>query len=183
MSRIGKLPVTVPSGVKVALNGSTLSIEGPKGKLQGHVKEGIVVTVKDGQVFLTLSETGQSRQLDADWGTLRAHIKNMLNGVSQGFKRSLEMVGVGYGAKVQGKELIVSAGYSHEVKFEVPEGIKCAIEKGTTINLESADRSAVGIFAARIRRIRPPEPYLGKGIKFSEEKVRRKAGKTGKKAA
>jgi large subunit ribosomal protein L6 len=178
MSRIGKLPVTIPSGVKAGVNNNVVHVEGPRGKLDFTPGRGVSVAVQDGK--LVVSVTGSDTQSRANYGTARARINNMVLGVTQGWKRSLELFGVGYNAKIQGQSLTLSVGFSHEVKMEIPKEVKCTVTKNT-IELESADRELVGTLAARIRKVQPPEPYLGKGIKFSEEKVRRKAGKTGKK--
>jgi large subunit ribosomal protein L6 len=124
--------------------------------------------------------TGSDLQARADYGTARATINNMVLGVSTGWKKTLELNGVGYAAKLQGQKLVLSVGFSHDVTMDVPTSIKCIVAKNS-IDMESADREALGTFAAKVRQVQPPEPYLGKGIKYSDEKVRRKAGKTGKK--
>lgn len=178
MSRIGKIPVQVPSGVKVNFNSDVVSVEGPKGKIEYKLAKGIEASLDGSQVVIKMGSTdGNAR---ADYGTARATIKNMIEGVTKGWKRSLELIGVGFNAKMQGNNLVLQVGFSHDVTFEIPAGIKANITKNN-IDLESTDRQLVGTFAAKIRKVQPPEPYLGKGIKFSEEKVRRKAGKTGKK--
>ncbi len=179
MSRIGKMPVVLPAGVKAAVNDGVVNVEGPKGKLQFRPGRGVAVAVQDGK--LVLSVTGSDTQSDANWGTARAHLNNMVQGVTKGWKRSLELNGVGYNAKIAGQALTLAVGFSHEVKMDLPKEVKCTVTKNI-IDLESADRELVGTVAARIRKVQPPEPYLGKGIKFVEEKIRRKAGKTGKKA-
>ena len=178
MSRIGKLPVTIPQGVKAAVAGNTVSVEGPKGKLSYSIRPGIKVEVVDGN--FSVSMTGSDAQAKADYGTARATINNMVKGVSAGWKKVLELNGVGYTTKTQGKNLVLAVGFSHEVVMEIPAGIKCTINKNQ-IELESSDRELLGTFAAKVRDKQPPEPYLGKGIKYSDEVVRRKAGKTGKK--
>lgn len=178
MSRIGKLPVPIPQGVKGTVSGSLVSVEGPKGKLAYSVRPGVKVDVIDGNFIVSLVGTdGQSR---ADYGTTRATINNMVKGVSTGWKKVLELHGVGYTAKLQGKNLVLAVGFSHDVAMEIPEAVKCTVTKNT-VELESSDREALGTFAAKVRDVQPPEPYLGKGIKYSDEKIRRKAGKTGKK--
>jgi large subunit ribosomal protein L6 len=179
MSRIGKQPVVVPAGVKAAVNNGIVHVEGPKGKLNFTPAQDVQVAVQDGK--LVVSIVGTDNQTRANFGTARARINNMVLGVTKGWKRSLELFGVGYNAKIQGQALTLAVGFSHEVKMDLPKEVKCTVVKNT-IELESADRELVGTIAARIRKVQPPEPYLGKGIKFSEEKVRRKAGKTGKKA-
>lgn len=178
MSRIGKLPVVVPSGVKASVAGDVVNVEGPKGKLSYTVKRGVDVKVTDGKVVVAM--TGSDLQSKANYGTTRAIINNMVQGVSKGWKRVLELNGVGYVAKLQGKNLVLAVGFSHDVVLEIPGEVKCAVTKNQ-IELESVNRELVGTFAAKIRSVQPPEPYLGKGIKYQEETVRRKAGKTGKK--
>lgn len=178
MSRIGKLPVAVPQGVKGAVSGSVVSVEGPKGKLSYSVRPGVKVEFAEGKFVVSL--VGSDAQSKADYGTTRATINNMVKGVSTGWKKNLELNGVGYTAKLQGKSLVLAVGFSHDVTMDVPDAIKCTVGKNT-IELESNDRELLGTFAAKIRGVQPPEPYLGKGIKYSDEKIRRKAGKTGKK--
>jgi large subunit ribosomal protein L6 len=178
MSRIGKLPVAVPQGVKGAVSGSMVSVEGPKGKLSYSVRPGVTVEFKDGTFVVSM--TGNDAQAKADYGTTRATLNNMVKGVSAGWKKSLELHGVGYTAKLQGKNLVLAVGFSHDVTMLIPDAIKCTVTKNV-IDLESNDRELLGTFAAKIRDVQPPEPYLGKGIKYSDETIRRKAGKTGKK--
>jgi large subunit ribosomal protein L6 len=178
MSRIGKLPVALPQGVKGAVSGAVVSVEGPKGKLSFSVTRGVAVAVVDGKFVVSLS--GSDAQAKANYGTVRATINNMVKGVSTGWKRTLELNGVGFTAKIQGKSLVLAVGFSHDVTLDIPEGVKATVNKNI-IDLECTDREVVGTFAAKIRAVQPPEPYLGKGIKYSEEKIRRKAGKTGKK--
>ena len=177
MSRIGKLPVSVPSGVKVAVNGREVLIEGPLGRLQYGCAPGIGVSVEGGKIIVT--PTGQDKQSRANFGPTRAILNNMVLGVSKGWKRSLEINGVGYSAKVEGKDLVLTVGYSHDVRVLIPESVVCKLEKNS-IQLESPDRALLGDLAARIRKVQPPEPYLGKGIKYTEETIKRKAGKTAK---
>lgn len=178
MSRIGKQPLEIPNGVQATVQNDTVSIKGPKGALSYTLGRGVGVEQKDGKlIFVLSSEDKQSR---ANWGTARARVDNMVEGVTKGWKRALEMNGVGYNPKVAGQLLTLNCGFSHEVKIEVPKEIKISVNK-TTIDLESADRELLGTLAANIRKVQPPEPYLGKGIKYSDEKIRRKAGKTGKK--
>ncbi|MBN8547809.1 MAG: 50S ribosomal protein L6 [Deltaproteobacteria bacterium] len=179
MSRIGKQPVTVPAGVKASVSNGVVHVEGPKGKLDYTLGAGVQAAIQDGKVVVSI--VGSDNQTRANFGTARARINNMVEGVTKGWKRSLELFGVGYNAKIQGQALTLAVGFSHEVKMDLPKEVKCNVVKNT-IELESADRELVGTVAARIRKVQPPEPYLGKGIKFTEEKVRRKAGKTGKKA-
>jgi large subunit ribosomal protein L6 len=178
MSRIGKLPVALPQGVKGAVSGSVVSVEGPKGKLSFSVRPGVKVVLENGSFVVSM--TGSDLQAKADYGTTRATINNMVKGVSAGWKKTLELNGVGYTAKLQGKNLVLAVGFSHDVTMQVPDVIKCTVSK-SQVELESSDREILGMFAAKVRDVQPPEPYLGKGIKYSDEKVRRKAGKTGKK--
>jgi large subunit ribosomal protein L6 len=178
MSRIGKLPVAVPQGVKAAVAGAVVSVEGPRGKMSFSVRPGVKVEFADGKIVVSV--VGSDAQAKADYGTTRATLNNMVKGVSAGWKKSLELHGVGYTAKVQGKNLVLAVGFSHDVVMLIPGDIKCAVNKNV-IDLESNDRELLGTFAAKVRDVQPPEPYLGKGIKYSDEKVRRKAGKTGKK--
>ena len=178
MSRIGKIPVTIPAGVKTVMEGGFVKVEGPKGKLQFRPGNGIKVVAEDGKFVVSVDHATDNSA--ADYGTCRAVLNNMVHGVTKGWVRKLEMNGVGFQAKLAGQKLTLSCGYSHDVDVVLPAGIKCAVTK-TTIELESADRELVGSYAAKIRKVQPPEPYLGKGIKYAEEVVRRKAGKTGKK--
>ena len=178
MSRVGKQPLAIPNGVQASVQGDTISIKGPKGAMSYTLGRGVSVESKDGKlIFAPLSDDKQSR---ANWGTARARVDNMVEGVTKGWKRVLEMNGVGYNPKVSGQLLTLTCGFSHEVKIDVPKEVRVAVNK-TTIDLESADRELLGTLAANIRKVQPPEPYLGKGIKYAEEKIRRKAGKTGKK--
>ncbi len=175
MSRIGKLPVTVPSGVKVVLNGKNLRMEGPKGKLETPIPEGVAVAVD--QNIVRVERDNSERKIRALHGLTRKLIANMARGVSQGFSRVLDINGVGYRAEVKGQEIHMTLGYSHPVIFPLPQGVSASIERQVTITLTSADRQLLGETAAKIRSLRPPEPYKGKGIKYREEVIRRKAGK------
>ena len=180
MSRIGKIPVAIPQGVKASVNAGVVSVEGPKGKLDYKLAKGIEASVVDAEIIVKLGSDSSAVNSKADYGTARATINNIVQGVTKGWKRSLELNGVGFNAKLQGAKIVLSVGFSHEVVIDVPKDVKAIVSKNT-IELESIDKQLVGTLAARIRKVQPPEPYLGKGIKFSEEKVRRKAGKTGKK--
>lgn len=181
MSRIGKLPVAIPQGVKASVQAGDVVIEGPKGRLSYRPAQGVSVAVEGGRVIVSAGDNLEDAQLKANFGTTRARINNMVKGVSAGWKRALELNGVGFTAKLAGQALTLTVGFSHEVVVQVPKEIKCTINKNT-IELDGADREQIGQLAATIRKVQPPEPYLGKGIKYVEEKVRRKAGKTGKKA-
>lgn len=175
MSRIGKLPVTIPTGVKVAIDSNALRLEGPKGKLQTEIPEGVDVKV-EGNV-LRVERQAEDRKARALHGLTRKLIANMTQGVSQGFTRVLDINGVGYRAEVKGHEIHMTLGYSHPVVFPLPVGITAAVERQVIITLSGADRQVLGETAAKIRSLRPPEPYKGKGIKYREEVIKRKAGK------
>lgn len=178
MSRIGKKPIAIPSGVKVVLSGPTLNVEGPKGKLSRTVHEGVQVEVAADaiQILSRPEQKGTALQ-----GLMRTLIANMVEGVTKGFERVLEINGVGYRADLQGKTLNLSLGYSHPIAYPLPEGISAEVEKQTKITLRGIDKELLGATAAKIRSFRGPEPYKGKGIKYAEERIVRKAGKTGKK--
>ena len=176
MSRIGKQPVTIPSGVEVALDGNLITVKGPKGSLEFNFNSEFTVTVEDNQI--TLVRPSDQKFHRSIHGTTRAIINNMILGVSEGFKKELVMKGVGYRALLQGTKLVISAGYSHPVEMIVPEGLTVEVPKNTQIIVSGIDKQLVGEFAANIRGVRPPEPYLGKGIRYVDEYVRRKEGKT-----
>ena len=178
MSRVGKLPIELPSGVKVALSGGQIQVEGPKGKLQVLRPSGVDINVEDGSI--TVKPQDNSRQSKANWGTTRSLINNAVKGVQEGWKKDLVLSGVGFTAQMSGKEVTLATGYSHKSKVVIPEGVTCKVQK-QAIALESCDKHLVGQVAAVIRAVCPPEPYLGKGIRYSDEVIRRKAGKTGAK--
>lgn len=175
MSRIGKLPVAIPAGVKVAVEGNAVRLEGPKGKLHASVPSGVDVKVEGN--LLRIERQTEDRKIRALHGLTRKLIANMTQGVSQGFTRVLDINGVGYRAEVKGQEIHMTLGYSHPVVFPLPAGITAAVERQVIITLSSADRQVLGETAAKIRSLRPPEPYKGKGIKYREEVIKRKAGK------
>ncbi len=175
MSRIGKLPVTIPTGVKVALDASALRLEGPKGKLQTALPGGLEVKVEGN--LLRVERQSEDRRVRSLHGLTRKLIANMTQGVSQGFTRVLDINGVGYRAEVKGQEIHMTLGYSHPVVFSLPAGVSAAVERQVIITLSGADRQVLGETAAKIRSLRPPEPYKGKGIKYREEVIKRKAGK------
>jgi large subunit ribosomal protein L6 len=179
MSRIGKAPISVPDKVTVSLNGLAVTVKGPKGELSRTLPDGVSIS-QEGSI-LQVSPVNESRRSRERHGLSRTLVANMVEGVSQGFTRKLEIVGVGYRASVQGKKLVVSAGYSHPVEMVPPEGVTFTVENNTTVFVSGADKELVGNEAAKVRAIRPPEPYKGKGIKYEGEKILRKAGKTGKK--
>jgi large subunit ribosomal protein L6 len=173
MSRVGKLPVTIPSGVTVAVEPSLVRVKGPKGELSHPILEGTRVVVEGGEA----KASSDRQRRNPAFGTMRAQINNMVTGVTAGFSRTLEIVGTGYRASMDGKNLVLQVGYSHPVVFEPPAGITIKTEGNTKVVVSGADKAAVGQAAADIRAVRPPEPYKGKGIKYEGEYIRRKAGK------
>jgi large subunit ribosomal protein L6 len=175
MSRVGKKTLSVPQGVTLTSDNGELRVKGPKGELAKPFNARLVdVVSEDGTVRLELKkETKDSRAL---WGTYAAHLRNMLQGVSEGYEKKLELIGVGYRAEVRGNSLVMSLGYSHPIELLVPAGISASVEKNT-ISLTGFDKDALGQFAALVRKQRPPEPYKGKGIRYVGEKVRQKEGK------
>ena len=175
MSRIGKLPIVIPNGVRVAVDADAVRLEGPKGKLATSVPAGVAVKI-EGNVVRVVRE-GEERRLRALHGLTRKLIANMAKGVSEGFTRILDINGVGYRAEVKGQEIHMTLGYSHPLVFPLPPGVSASVERQVIITLNSPDRQLLGEMAAKIRSLRPPEPYKGKGIKYREEVIRRKAGK------
>ena len=175
MSRIGKLPVTIPAGVKVVVDPGAVKLEGPKGKLQAPIPAGVQVIVEGNVV--QVGRDNEERKVRALHGLTRKLIANMAQGVSQGFNRVLDINGVGYRAEVKGQDIHMTLGYSHPVVFPLPQGVTAAVERQIVITLSGADRQLLGETAAKIRSLRPPEPYKGKGIKYREEFIKRKAGK------
>lgn len=179
MSRIGKRPIDLPSGVEVTLGEGSIMVKGAKGVLERDIPNGIEVAQENTQLIITrVSDVKEHRSLH---GLTRALIANMVEGVEKGFEKKLELVGTGYRAAVQGKKLVLTVGYSHPVEFEPPEGIEFETPAATRITIKGIDKEKVGNMAASVRAVRKPEPYKGKGIKYENEKVRRKAGKAGKK--
>ena len=180
MSRIGRHPIAIPAGVTVTVSDdNNVVVEGPKGQLEQAVNKNITVKVEGGMVHVT--RPNDEKQNRAFHGLYRALIANMVTGVSTGFKKTLVMVGTGYRAEAKGNTLTINIGFSHPVVMEAPQNISCATPKPDTIEVSGIDRQQVGNIAADIRAIRKPEPYLGKGIKYENEHIRRKEGKTGKK--
>ena len=177
MSRIGKKPVDLPQGVEVTLDGARIVVKGAKGELSLALPATVTVK-KDGTQVTVEKAGGDDKQSRADHGTVRALINNMVKGVSQGYVRELEIQGVGYRASMEGNTLTMLVGYSHPVVYAVPEGIKLTVTDSTQLKVEGIDKQLVGQVAARIRGFCPPEPYKGKGIRYKDEHVRRKAGKT-----
>ena len=175
MSRVGKNPVEVPNGVEVAINGAIVSAKGKLGQLAYETTPEVSVAMEDGKIVV--KPVDDSKAARAMWGTTRSRIQNLVTGVSEGFTRNLEISGVGYRAAVQGKSLNLQLGYSHDINFEIPEGISITCEKPTSISIKGADKQRVGQVAAEIRAFRKPEPYKGKGIKYAEEQILRKEGK------
>ncbi len=178
MSRIGKEPINIASGVKLELEGNTVKVKGPNGELNYALRDEVSVEV-DGSVVRVVRKN-DSRIARSVHGLTRTLISNMVKGVSEGFEKRLEIVGVGYRADVKGNTLNLTLGYSRPINYELPKGIKATVEKQTSIILKGADKQLVGQVAAEIRAFRPPEPYKGKGVKYADEFIRRKAGKAAK---
>ena len=175
MSRIGKKPVAVPSGITANVEGQTVKIKGPKGALQVVLHDDVAVKLDGGQI--KVDPRFETKRARAQWGTSRTLIANLIAGVTKGFEQRLEINGVGYRAAVQGRTLTLQLGYSHDIPYPIPDDIQIACERPTLIAVSGADRQRVGQVAAEIRSYRPPEPYKGKGVKYSDETVRRKEGK------
>ena len=175
MSRIGRKPIPLPQGVKVQVSAGAIEVQGPKGKMSVPVPAGIRFEQKDG-VLNAFRETDQQRALH---GLARALVANAVLGVTQGFRKDLDIVGVGYRAEVKGKSVMFSLGYSHPVEFPIPEGIQVAVEKNTHVVVTGADKAQVGQVAAKMRALRPPDPYKQKGIRITGERLKKKAGKAG----
>lgn len=179
MSRIGKKPIAIPAGVKVSLAGETISVQGPKGQLSRVIPATVEVGVEADSIVVNRPEGGR---VDTSLqGLTRTLIANMVEGVTKGFERILEINGVGYRAEMKGAILNLALGYSHPIEYPLPKGIDAEVEKQTKITLKGIDKELIGATAAKIRSFRAPEPYKGKGIKYAEERILRKAGKTGKK--
>jgi large subunit ribosomal protein L6 len=175
MSRVGKYPVPVPAGVQVALQGRTIVAKGRNGELKLELTDAVDVAIENGQV--AVSPRGDDRRARTMWGTTRSLIQGMVQGVSTGFTKSMEITGTGYRAAVQGKDLVLNLGYSHEIRYPIPSGIKITCERPTALKVEGADKRQVGQVAAEIRAYRGPEPYKGKGIRYDNEVILRKEGK------
>ena len=175
MSRIGKKPVVVPSGITANVEGQTVKIKGPKGALQVVLHDDILVKLDDGQI--KVDPRFETKRARSQWGTSRTLIANLIAGVTKGFEQRLEINGVGYRASVQGKNLQIALGYSHDIVYPIPEGITIATPRPVEIVISGMDRQKVGQVAAEIRDYRPPEPYKGKGIKYAGERIFRKEGK------
>lgn len=175
MSRVGKNPVEVPSGVELTITERLVTAKGKLGELSYEFTDQVTAVLDDGKI--TVTPANESKAARALWGTTRARIQNLVTGVSEGYTRSLEISGVGYRAAVQGNTLNLQLGYSHDINFEIPEGITIKCEKPTSIAVSGADKQKVGQVASEIRGYRPPEPYKGKGVRYAEEIIRRKEGK------
>ena len=178
MSRIGKKPVTVPAGIEVTVENNFVTVKGPKGTLEDQFNKDLTIEVNGAEI--NIARPSDNKFYRTIHGTTRALINNMVVGVTEGFKKDLRMIGVGYRAAVQGKKVVLQAGYSHPVEMVIPEGLTVEVEKNTLIKVAGIDKQLVGEFSANIRKVRPPEPYLGKGIRYVDEYVRRKEGKTAK---
>lgn len=178
MSRVGKKPIEIPAGVTVTLNNSTVTVKGPKGELTRSFNPDIEIKVEEN--IITITRPSDVKEHRALHGTTRAVIANMVEGVSKGFERKLELIGVGYRAQKQGNKLVLNVGYSHPVEIEPEAGLEIEVPANTKITITGTDKERVGALAANIRQVRPPEPYKGKGIRYEGEFVRRKEGKTGK---
>ncbi len=178
MSRIGKMPITVPAGVEVKIDGSAVTVKGPKGTLVRNVHPNISVKMEDGSI--QISRPDDNKENRALHGLTRSLIANMVTGVSEGYKKELEINGVGFRAAKEGKDLVLNIGFSHQVIFTETEGITIEVPAPNKVTILGADKQKVGQFAADVRKARPPEPYKGKGIKYAEEVIRRKEGKAGK---
>ncbi|MCL6612214.1 MAG: 50S ribosomal protein L6 [Peptococcaceae bacterium] len=177
MSRIGKKPIPLPQGVDITIDGTAVRVKGPKGTLEREFHRNIAIRVEDGKVLVERSSDNPAdRSLH---GLSRTLLNNMVTGVTTGFQKSLELVGVGYRASKQGKKLVLSVGYSHPVEIEPPEGIDIEVPAPNKVIVKGVDKEKVGALAANIREVREPEPYKGKGIKYEGERIRRKAGKAG----
>ena len=177
MSRVGKKPVPIPEKVDVKLDGRIVTVKGAKGVLSRTVHPDVTVDIADGQVIVSIGK--KDKKTRSLWGTTRAHIANMVLGVSQGFERVLEINGIGYRAELKGDSIEFNLGYSHSINFKLPDGVTAVIEK-PGVKLSGIDKEKLGFAASSIRALRPPEPYKGKGIKYAEEYIQRKAGKTAK---
>jgi large subunit ribosomal protein L6 len=178
MSRIGKKAIDIPSGVEVKIGAEAVTVKGPKGTLSTPVHPKVAYAVEGDKIHVTAAD--ESRQANAQHGLRRTLLDNCIQGVTKGFQKALEVVGVGYKVSVQGKKVVLTVGYSHPVEFPLPAGIDAAAD-GNKLTISGIDKQLVGEVAAQIRRVRPPEPYKGKGVKYVDEQIRRKAGKSGAK--
>jgi large subunit ribosomal protein L6 len=178
MSRIGKKPIEIPQGVEVKIDGATVHVKGPKGTLDVRLPKGISSELADGT--LTMGRENEERETRAFHGLARALVFNAVTGVSTGWSKSLDIIGIGYRAEVQGNAVVFNLGYSHPINYDIPKGISIDVDgKANRVTVNGIDRQQVGQVAAEIRRLRPPEPYKGKGVRYADERVRTKAGKQG----
>jgi large subunit ribosomal protein L6 len=177
MSRIGKKPIAIPKGVTVKIDAGGVEVKGPKGQMKQALPPGVNAVVEDGN--LLTKKASDERELDKFHGLARSLVNNAVLGVTEGWKRELDIVGVGYRAELKGKQVVLALGYSHPVVFDVPAGIEVAIDKQTHITVTGVDRQLVGQVAANLRRLRKPDPYQQKGVRYTGEKLKKKAGKTG----
>jgi len=178
VSRIGNKVVVLPAGVEIKQDGNNITVKGPKGELTREFSSDIKMNIEGNEV--TFTRPNDSKEMKTIHGTTRANFNNMVVGVSEGFQKALELIGVGYRAQLQGKKLVLNVGYSHPVEIEAPAGIEIEVPSNTSVIVKGSDKEVVGELAANIRGVRPPEPYKGKGIRYVGEFVRRKEGKTGK---
>ncbi len=179
MSRVGKKPIAIPEKTKITYQDRVLTVQGQKGTLTRRIHPDVNLAIEDG--IMHVKTTSDSRSNRAMQGLVRSLVANMVDGVNRGFERVLEISGIGYRAEIAGNTIVLNLGYSHPINFDLPEGISAKVERNTIIRLSGIDKEQLGQTAASIRRLRPPEPYKGKGIKYGEERIRRKAGKTGTK--
>lgn len=177
MSRIGKIPIDIPEKVEVKIDGNSVTVKGPKGELSREFSPLINIELVDNQILLSRKE--ETMEANSMHGLSRSLLQNMVTGVTEGYEKKLEMVGVGYSARVEGKNLVLEIGYSHPVTIEAEDNIEFEVERNTRITVRGIDKQKVGAVAAKIRAVREPEPYKGKGIKYIDEHIRRKVGKTG----
>ncbi len=178
MSRLGKIPLPIPSSVQVTVKGGRVRVKGPKGDLTHPIEKGVGVRIEKERLWVT--RENDERLTRASQGLLRSHVRNMIGGVTQEYQKTLEISGVGFRAQIQGRNLTMNLGFSHPTIYSLPAGIEATVEKQTVIKLKGADKYWVGQAAAQIRALRPPEPYKGKGIKYAGEVIERKEGKTSK---
>jgi large subunit ribosomal protein L6 len=177
MSRIGKKPIAIPKGVTVKVDGNTIDVKGPKGQMRQSLPPGISAVLEDGQ--LVAKKESEARELSKFHGLARSLMNNAVQGVTEGWKRELDIVGVGYRAELKGQQVVIALGYSHPILFDVPKGIEVAVEKQTHLTVTGVDRQLVGQVAANLRRLRKPDPYQQKGVRYTGEVLKKKAGKTG----
>jgi large subunit ribosomal protein L6 len=177
MSRVGKKPISIPEKTKISFNERVLTVQGEKGTLTRSIHAAVDLKIENG--VMSVHPAVDDRNSRALQGLTRSLVANMITGVSKGFERTLEITGIGYRAELKGKSIVLNIGFSHPVQFDLPEGIDATVERNNIIKLSGIDKEKVGLAAAAIRKLRPPEPYKGKGIKYIEERIRRKAGKAG----